>query len=224
MVVPAPFASSAAASRSPPIAAHNSRWRRCASSFAGRRSSLPALPSGSSSGLSARPVERKVAILSHRRDMPLPHVAHTAYGVSVKGCPPARHLPFITLAVTPPVAQGRWPDGRRKPRPFVRADRGGHPGQPTPLRALSGKTKTQGNRCLPSTDWHRHNSRHVRLSATVMASRFTPESGHVRCTSSCPLCANSGHQALEYLPHRCSVAHRITQPPQTVRRASPSHT
>ena len=23
--------------------------------------------------------------------------------------------------------------------------------------------------------------------------RFTPESGHVRCTSSCPLCAKSGH-------------------------------
>ena len=23
--------------------------------------------------------------------------------------------------------------------------------------------------------------------------RFTPESGHVHCTSSCPLCANSGH-------------------------------
>ncbi|MGB9271873.1 MAG: hypothetical protein WCB74_22035, partial [Pseudolabrys sp.] len=24
--------------------------------------------------------------------------------------------------------------------------------------------------------------------------RFTPESGHVRCNSGCPLCANSGHQ------------------------------
>ena len=23
--------------------------------------------------------------------------------------------------------------------------------------------------------------------------RFTPESGHVQCTSPCPLCANSGH-------------------------------
>jgi hypothetical protein len=23
--------------------------------------------------------------------------------------------------------------------------------------------------------------------------RFTPERGHVRCTSACPLCANSGH-------------------------------
>ena len=23
--------------------------------------------------------------------------------------------------------------------------------------------------------------------------RFTPESGHVQCTSGCPLCANSGH-------------------------------
>ncbi len=25
--------------------------------------------------------------------------------------------------------------------------------------------------------------------------RFTPESGHVRCTSLCPLCANSGHSS-----------------------------
>ena len=25
--------------------------------------------------------------------------------------------------------------------------------------------------------------------------RFTPESGHVRCTSRCPLCANSGHSS-----------------------------
>ena len=23
--------------------------------------------------------------------------------------------------------------------------------------------------------------------------RFTPKSGHVQCTSACPLCANSGH-------------------------------
>ena len=26
--------------------------------------------------------------------------------------------------------------------------------------------------------------------------RFTPESGHVRCNSGCPLCANSGHPKL----------------------------
>ena len=24
--------------------------------------------------------------------------------------------------------------------------------------------------------------------------RFAPESGHVRCNSACPLCANTGHQ------------------------------
>jgi hypothetical protein len=30
--------------------------------------------------------------------------------------------------------------------------------------------------------------------------RFTPESGHLQCTSLCPLCANSGHLALfDYL-------------------------
>ena len=30
--------------------------------------------------------------------------------------------------------------------------------------------------------------------------RFTPESRHVRCTSSCPLCANSGHSgSINYL-------------------------
>ena len=27
--------------------------------------------------------------------------------------------------------------------------------------------------------------------------RFTPESGHVQCTGSCPLCANSGHSATQ---------------------------
>ena len=27
--------------------------------------------------------------------------------------------------------------------------------------------------------------------------RFTPKSGHVRCNSACPLCANSGHHAFD---------------------------
>ena len=28
--------------------------------------------------------------------------------------------------------------------------------------------------------------------------RFTPNSGHLQCTSSCPLCANSGHVTLQF--------------------------
>jgi hypothetical protein len=30
--------------------------------------------------------------------------------------------------------------------------------------------------------------------ATVGYVRFAPESGHLQCTSPCPLCANSGHR------------------------------
>jgi hypothetical protein len=47
------------------------------------------------------------------------------------------------------------------------------------------------------------NSRDMKTQKQVMSGhfamrgyvRFTPESGHVRCTSSCPLSANSGHRA-----------------------------
>src|SRR5262249_16197321 len=37
-------------------------------------------------------------------------------------------------------------------------------------------------------------------------------------------CDRTVHQVFEYLPHMCSVFHRIIQPPPNIRRASASHT
>jgi hypothetical protein len=38
--------------------------------------------------------------------------------------------------------------------------------------------------------------------------RFTPESGHVRCNSVCPLCAKSGHR-FKFFDHLSARASRI---------------
>ena len=33
----------------------------------------------------------------------------------------------------------------------------------------------------------------LHIAISLVGQRSTPESGHVRCNSGCPLCANSGH-------------------------------
>jgi hypothetical protein len=40
--------------------------------------------------------------------------------------------------------------------------------------------------------------------------RFTPKSGHVRCTSPCPLCANSGHCAPLSRTQECIVGFALS--------------
>jgi hypothetical protein len=54
-----------------------------------------------------------------------------------------------------------------------------------------------------------------RLAATYV--RFTPESGHVQCTSSCLLWANSGHLPIMGQPGQ-SPKMRSGEPPCTTRR------
>jgi hypothetical protein len=44
--------------------------------------------------------------------------------------------------------------------------------------------------------------------ATKVDVRFTPESGHLQCTSSCPLSANSGHPKLVVALSRISDKYR----------------
>ena len=40
------------------------------------------------------------------------------------------------------------------------------------------------------------------VKATNIDVRFAPESGHLQCTSACPLCANSGHSEMSKVyPH-----------------------
>ena len=47
--------------------------------------------------------------------------------------------------------------------------------------------------------------------------RFAPESGHVRCSSSCPLCANSGHSAFITSSARASNVAGTSRPHLAVR-------
>ncbi len=44
--------------------------------------------------------------------------------------------------------------------------------------------------------------------------RFTPKSGHARCTSQCPLSANSGHCNATRSPHRSAHARLVESPTQ----------
>src|SRR5262245_18486782 len=54
---------------------------------------------------------------------------------------------------------------------------------------------------LDAAEWAPSTASKADICSAVGHVRFTPESGHVRCTSPCPLWAKSGHWVRLILPH-----------------------
>src|SRR5262245_42983615 len=70
------------------------------------------------------------------------------------------------------------------------------------LHVAPGRYTTMLNpmQILAFAPWHVLALGHKRIASCPNDVRFTPESGHVRCNSGCPLWANSGHRLMKERP------------------------